>query len=121
MRGFILEVPWEVEECAIVDGCSRIGSILRITLPIVAPGLTATAIFAFLSAWNELMFAVMFISQERNMTLPIIALASFIDQYQIYWGPMCAAVIVALVPEMILFAYIQKYLIRGLASGAVKG
>ena len=120
MRGFILEVPREVEECAIVDGCSRVGAIVRVTLPIVAPGLAATAIFAFLSAWNELMFAVMFINSQEKMTLPI-ALSSFIGQYSIYWGPMCAAVIVALLPEMMLFAYIQKYLIRGLASGAVKG
>lgn len=120
MRGFILEVPREVEECAIVDGCSRIGALVRVTVPLVLPGLAATAIFAFLSAWNELMFAVMFISSEGKMTLPV-ALASFIDQYQIYWGPMCAGVIVALLPEMVLFAYIQKFLIRGLASGAVKG
>ena len=120
MRGFFLEVPREIEECAMVDGCSRVGAIVRVTLPVVIPGLVATGVFAFLSAWNELMFAVMFLSSQEKMTLPI-ALATFIGQYQIYWGPMCAGVLAALLPELLLFAYIQKYLIRGLASGAVKG
>jgi multiple sugar transport system permease protein len=120
MRGFFLEVPREIEECAMVDGCSRMAAIVRVTLPVVVPGLVATGLFAFLSAWNELMFAVMFLSSQAKMTLPI-ALATFIGQYQIYWGPMCAGVLTALLPELLLFAYIQKYLIRGLASGAVKG
>jgi multiple sugar transport system permease protein len=120
MRGFFFEVPKEIEECAMVDGCSRVGAIVRVTLPVVVPGLVATGIFAFLSAWNELMFAVMFLSSQAKMTLPI-ALSTFIGQYQIYWGPMCAGVLVALLPELLLFAYIQKYLIRGLAAGAVKG
>ena len=120
MRGFFLEVPREIEECAMVDGCGRVGAIVRVTLPVVIPGLVATGVFAFLSAWNELMFAVMFLSSQEKMTLPI-ALATFIGQYQIYWGPMCAGVLAALLPELLLFAYIQKYLIRGLASGAVKG
>lgn len=120
MRGFFADLPTELEESAQIDGCSPFGAFWRVMLPLSLPGLAATLIFAFISAWNELLFAVMLINSESKKTLTI-GLASFIEKYNISWGMMCAGAVIALVPIFILFAYILRYLTAGLVAGAVKG
>ncbi|MFC1734487.1 carbohydrate ABC transporter permease [Candidatus Hydrogenedentota bacterium] len=120
MRGFFMGVPDELEEAAMVDGCSRFSAFLRISLPLTLPGIVATGIFCFIGAWNELLLAVMMISDAKKMTLPV-GLNTLIGAYEINWGHTCAAAITALLPAMLLFGYVQRYLVGGIASGAVKG
>jgi multiple sugar transport system permease protein len=120
MRGFFAAVPVELEEAAMIDGCSRVGALFKVSLPLVLPGMVATGIFAFIGSWNELMLAVTLLEDVDKMTFPP-GLSQFIGETEILWGRMNAAAIVALLPAVILFAFIQRYLVQGLSSGAVKG
>ena len=120
MQGFFRGVPSELEEAAMVDGCNRMGAILRVAIPIARPGIFATFLFAFISAWNELLFALMFLNSESTFTLPI-SLYNLIGKYDIQWGRMMAGATLALVPALVVFAFVQRYMIRGLALGGVKG
>ena len=89
MQGFFAGVPSELEEAAMVDGCNRMGAILRVAVPLTRPGLIATFLFAFIGSWNELLFAVMFLNSESTFTLPV-GLYNFISKYDIHWGRMMA-------------------------------
>lgn len=120
MQGFFAGVPSELEEAAMVDGCNRMGAILRVAVPLARPGLIATFLFAFIGAWNELLFAVMFLNSESTFTLPV-GLYNFISKYDIHWGRMMAGATLALLPALAVFAFVQRYMVRGLALGAVKG
>lgn len=120
MKGFMDAIPTEIDEMAMIDGCSRPGALFRIVLPTIKPGLVATGIFAFIYAWNELIFAVMFLNSEELMTLPV-GLYSLVGQFVIKWTDIATGSIIAVLPPLLLFAYIQRYLVQGLASGAVKG
>ena len=120
MQGFFRGVPSELEEAAMVDGCNRMGAILRVAIPIARPGIFATFLFAFISAWNELLFALMFLNSESTFTLPI-SLYNLIGKYDIQWGRMMAGATLALVPALVVFAFVQRYMVRGLALGGVKG
>jgi multiple sugar transport system permease protein len=120
MRGFFDEVPREMEEAAMLDGESRIGALLRIVLPLVKPGLAATAVFCLVVAWNEFLFALILTQTEAAMTLPV-GIASRVTQYEIKWGAMSAAGVVAMLPVLVFASAAQKYLVRGLSLGAVKG
>ncbi|HUA85779.1 MAG TPA: carbohydrate ABC transporter permease [Bryobacteraceae bacterium] len=120
MRGFFEEVPREIEEAAMLDGESRMGALLRIVLPLVKPGLAATAVFCLVVAWNEFLFALILTETDAAMTLPV-GIASHVTQYEIQWGVMSAAGVVAMIPVLIFAAAAQKYLVRGLSLGAVKG
>ncbi len=120
MRGFFAGVPVELEEAGMVDGCSRVSALFRISLPLVLPGMVATGIFAFIGAWNELMLAVTLLEDVEKMTFPV-GLSQFVGETEILWGRMNAAAMVALLPAVCLFAFIQRYLVQGLSSGAVKG
>jgi multiple sugar transport system permease protein len=120
MRGFFEEVPVELEEAAMLDGESRLGALLRIILPIVQPGLAATAVFCLIIAWNEFLFALVLTQTDASITLPV-GIASRVTQYEIKWGAMSAAGVVAMVPVLVFAAAVQKYLVRGLSLGAVKG
>lgn len=120
MRGFFLEVPRELEEAAMVDGDSRLGALRRVLLPLVAPGLAATAVFCLIISWNEFLFALVLTQTDVAMTLPV-GIAGRVTQYEIKWGVMSAAGVVAMLPILIFAMAVQRYLVRGLSLGAVKG
>jgi multiple sugar transport system permease protein len=120
MRGFFAEVPRDLEEAAMVDGDSRLGAFRRVVLPLVTPGLAATAIFCLIISWNEFLFALVLTQTDEAMTLPV-GIAGRVTQYGIQWGAMSAAAIVAIVPILAFALAVQKYLVRGLSLGAVKG
>jgi multiple sugar transport system permease protein len=120
MRGFFAEVPRELEEAAMVDGDSRLGAFRRVVLPLVTPGLAATAVFCLIVSWNEFLFALVLTQTDDAMTLPV-GIAGRVTQYGIQWGAMSAAAVVAIVPILAFALAVQKYLVRGLSLGAVKG
>jgi multiple sugar transport system permease protein len=119
MRSFFEEIPEELEDAAMVDGCSRLGAFRRVALPLAAPGLAATAILCLLLSWNEFLFALV-LSGKDTRTLPI-GISAFIGTVSIDWGASSAAAVVAMVPIFILGLMVQRYLVRGLTMGAVKG
>jgi multiple sugar transport system permease protein len=118
--GYFDSIPRELEESALIDGCGRFGALCRVVLPLAAPGIAATAIFAFVSSWSELLFAITFTSQTEMRTLSA-GLLFMVGQYEIQWGQLSAGVIISTVPVAILFTYLQRHLIRGLSAGALKG
>jgi multiple sugar transport system permease protein len=120
MRGFFISIPRELEDAAVIDGCSRFGAFVRIVLPISAPGIIATATFIFLLAWDELFFAWVLTSSSSVQTIPV-GIRLFIGQYQNRYDLMMAAATVSTLPVLIAFFACQRFFIKGLAAGAVKG
>ena len=120
MRGFVSGIPIELEEAASIDGCSKIGAIFYTVIPLLLPGLVATAAFSFVGVWNEFLFAFMFMTSRTNFTLPI-GLRMVIGEYVANHGLLAAGSIIALVPALLMFVYLQKHLVSGLAAGSVKG
>jgi multiple sugar transport system permease protein len=120
MRGFFAEVPRDLEEAAMVDGDSRLGAFWRVVLPLVVPGLAATAVFCLIVSWNEFLFALVLTQTDAAMTLPV-GIAGRVTQYEIKLGVMSAAGVVAMLPILAFAMSVQKYLVRGLSLGAVKG
>lgn len=119
MRSFFEDLPPELEEAALVDGSGRFGAFLRVALPLASPGLAATAILCLLFSWNEFLFALV-LSGQDTQTVPI-GVASFIGTVSVDWGGSSAAAVVAMVPIFILGFAAQRFLVRGLTFGAVKG
>jgi N,N'-diacetylchitobiose transport system permease protein len=120
LRGFVANIPPELEEAAMIDGCTRVGAAVRITFPLVGPGLVATAIFGFIQAWNEYIVAYVLLSSPNNQTLTVW-LASFTTNHGPEWGPLMAAATLTGLPVVALFLVLQRYLAGGLTAGAVKG
>ena len=120
MRGFFRELPRELEEAAMVDGDSRLGALIRVILPLVTPGLAATAVFCLIVSWNEFLLALVMTQTDASMTLPV-GIAGRVTQYEIKWGVMSAAGVVAMIPILAFAMSVQRYLVRGLSLGAVKG
>jgi ABC-type glycerol-3-phosphate transport system permease component len=119
MRSYLVDIPIELEEAAMVDGCSRIGAFWRITLPLVTPGLTATAILIFIGTWNEFLFAAVLGSNEtKTITVDIL---SYITDNAILFGRLFAAAGLILLPIIIFTILVQRYIATGLTGGAVKG
>ena len=118
MRAFFREVPHEIEEAAVVDGCRPFQAFYKVTLPMVVPGLIASAILAFIFSWNEFPVALSLTSRELA-TVPV-AIARFAQQYEIQHSQMAAASIVSTIPAVILMALGQRFIVRGLTLGAVK-
>lgn len=119
LHGFFKDVPAELEDAARIDGYSRINVFRRVVLPLVAPGLAVTAVFCLMFAWNEFLFAFL-LSRSHAATITV-GVASFWTQQGIKWGPLSAAAVIAVIPMMIFTLALQKYLVRGLTFGAVKG
>jgi N,N'-diacetylchitobiose transport system permease protein len=121
LRGFVAGVPYELEEAAMMDGCSRFQAFRKITFPLLAPGLVATGVFGFIQAWNEFTLAVVVMTREDSKTLPVW-LASFLDVNRgIDWGGVMAGSTLIAVPVIIFFLLVQGRMVSGLTAGAVKG
>jgi multiple sugar transport system permease protein len=120
MQSFFDAVPKELEEAAMIDGATRFGAFRRIILPLTLPGIAATAGFVFTAAWSELLFALMLNSSSQASTFPV-GLLSFVSKFSIDFGQMMAAGVLALIPAVLFFLLIQRFLVRGLTAGAVKG
>ncbi|NMC78914.1 MAG: carbohydrate ABC transporter permease [Chloroflexi bacterium] len=120
LTGYFRSIPIDLEEAAMIDGCTRFDAYLRVTLPLAAPGIVATVIYCFILAWNEFLFATTFISTPANRTLPL-GLQAFIGQYQVDWNLLMAGAVVTTLPVVILFVVLQRYLVAGLTAGAMKG
>lgn len=118
MRGFFMEIPREIEESALVDGCTPLGAFWRIALPLVSPGLVATGVFCFIFSWAEFFFAVA-ITKSQAVTLSVY-IVNFFGKMMVQWGEIGATSIVSMVPLFILSFMVQRYLVRGLTLGAVK-
>jgi multiple sugar transport system permease protein len=119
MKGFFEQIPRELEEAAIIDGCSRLKALLRIILPVSLPGLTAAGTLVFLWDWNELLFAVILTGTERTRVLPL-AIAQKVQELGLQWELMTAAAFIAIIPAILMVFFAQSYIIRGLTFGAVK-
>jgi len=121
LRGFVNGVPKELEEAAMIDGCSRAGAFWRVTFPLLAPGLVATGVFAFIQAWNEFVTALVIMQRPDAMTLPLW-LRTFVQATQATnWGAVMAASVLIAIPAVIFFLIVQGRMTGGLVSGAVKG
>jgi multiple sugar transport system permease protein len=118
MRGFIIDVPKEMDEAAFIDGCSVWGVFWRIVLPVVTPGLVAAAIFAFISSWNEFLFALI-LTGGNVKTVPLVA-SEVITDKEVLWGPMSAIGAMTATPIIIFTFFVQKYIVRGMSYGAIK-
>jgi N,N'-diacetylchitobiose transport system permease protein len=120
LRGFLLGIPKELEEAAMVDGTTRFGAFVRILLPLVGPGLVATSIFAFIQAWNEFIIAYVFLQSPEKQTL-MVWLASFTSLRGTEWGPLMAGATLTSIPVVIFFVLVQRRIAFGLTAGAVRG
>ena len=121
LKGFFDAVPREIEEAALIDGCSRLSVMPRIVLPMVAPGLIAAGIYTFLIAWDEYLFAATLTTTPQMRTLPPGIIQSFVGQFYLNWPNVMAASVLITIPVTVLFVFFQKYLVQGLTAGAVKG
>jgi multiple sugar transport system permease protein len=119
MKGFIDKVPEELDQSAMVDGCSRIGLFFKIVLPIVAPGMVATILFAFLLAWGDLLWALCLTSSE-NMITVTLGIARTVGEFRIIWPMLMAGSLVGGMPAILLYIFLQRLLVQGLTAGAVK-
>jgi multiple sugar transport system permease protein len=119
LRSFFLEIPAEIEESALIDGCGRFGVLFRIVFPLSAPAIAATAILAFIFSWNEFIIALVLTSRHA-FTLPILA-TGLISAKGIMWGEMTATSTFITIPEVVFIFFAQKHIVRGLTMGAVKG
>ncbi len=117
---FFNQIPWEVEESALVDGCNRFQAFFKTIFPIAKPGIAATSMYCFLLGWDEYMYANIFINSSLKKTIQV-GIRDYIGEYSTDWGPLMAAVVLSLVPVMALFLLVQDNLVGGLSAGAVKG
>lgn len=120
IKGFVDGIPVDLEEAAMVDGCSRLAAFARVTVPLAVPGIAAVAVFCFLVTWGEFFFARTLISSDDNWVLSV-GLNSFQGQYVTHWSSMLAAAVLFAVPPLVFFALMQRRLVGGLTGGAVKG
>jgi multiple sugar transport system permease protein len=120
LMGYFESIPEELEEAAMIDGATRFGAFARVVLPLAAPGVLAAALYAFTQAWNEFLYALVFITDGRLRTLPV-GLASFITGDVYGWGYLMAGAVLTTLPVIAAYIYLQKYMVEGLTAGGVKG
>jgi len=120
LQSYFNTIPHELEEAAWIDGASAFVSITRIFLPLAVPAMVVTAIFTFINSWNEFVLALTMLRESDSYTLPVMVFAQVAGRYQIEWHHVMAATLMATVPVAIVFSWLQRYLIRGMALGAVK-
>ncbi|MFF7447259.1 MULTISPECIES: ABC transporter permease subunit [unclassified Streptomyces] len=119
LRGFIVNIPKELEEAAMVDGCSRTTAFIRVVFPLLAPGMVATSVYGFIQAWNEYLYALMLLSQENQTAT--VWLGNFTTKHGTEYAPMMAGSTLMAVPIVVLFLLVQRKMAAGLTAGAVKG
>lgn len=119
LRSYMRNIPRELEEAAIVDGCTELGAFWRIVLPLSAPGIAATASYVFFLVWQEFLFVLIFTTRPENRTLPV-GILDFVGQFETNWGNLMAASMLMAIPAMLAFVFIQRRLIAGLTEGSVK-
>lgn len=119
MTGFFSALPRELDEAAMVDGCTRLGSLVRVVLPSSVAGLVVTALFVLLAGWNE--YLIPLVLTERNAEPIAVAIQGYVSGFNVEWGPLFAASTLAFLPVLVTGALAQKYLVRGFTAGAVKG
>jgi multiple sugar transport system permease protein len=118
--GFFRSIPLELDEAAKVDGCGPIKAFWRVILPLCVPGLVAVAIFTFLLAWNAYVFALVLTTDPKMFPLSV-GIANMMGEYQVIWNEMMAAAVLATLPVLILYGFLERYLVQGITAGAVKG
>ncbi|GHH81712.1 sugar ABC transporter permease [Streptomyces sulfonofaciens] len=119
LRGFVVNIPKELEEAAMVDGCTRTGAFLRVVFPLLAPGMVATSVYGFIQAWNEYLYALMLMSQQHQTAT--VWLGNFTTKHGTEYAPMMAGATMMAVPMVVLFLLVQRKMAAGLTAGAVKG
>lgn len=120
LKGFFDTIPFEIEESAMIDGCSQFASFCRVIVPLSLPGIATVAIFAFINCWNEYMLASIFLREDSIQTLTV-GLQKFIQQFDSDWAALMAASTIATIPTIFFLIFAQKYIVQGLTAGAVKG
>ena len=119
-RSYFMSIPKELEEAAMIDGCSHLKALFKVILPLAAPGLAATGIYAFIMSWNEFVLASILTSSDKARTLPV-GLTEFSSMFEVDWGSTMAASTLISLPVIIFFLWLQKYFVQGLSQGSVKG
>lgn len=119
LRGFFIQSPPDIEESALLDGCTRIGALFRVVLPVIAPGLVAASVFAFMFSWNEFFFSLVLTAPTKIKTVPVVA-ALFASDIMLKYGVMNAAAVVAIFPPVVLTLVFSRYIRQGLTAGAVR-
>ena len=119
LYGFFQAIPREVEDAALIDGCSRLSALRRVILPLALPGIGATALFAFLGSWNEFFFALILTSSDMTKTIPV-GIGLFVGEYNDIWNQMAASAVLFSLPPLILFAFMRKTFVKGISAGAVR-
>ena len=120
LRSFLVSIPIELEEAALVEGCTKLKAFLRVVLPLLRSGIGATSAYIFFVSWQEFLFALIFMTSQNHRTLPV-GILDFVGQYETNWGNLMAASILVIIPVFVIFIFLQRQLIAGLTQGAVKG
>lgn len=120
LKAYFDTVPLDLEEAAMVDGCTRLQALARVVLPLAAPGIVTVALFVFILAWQEYMFALTLTRTTDMRTLPV-GISLFLGEYRVLWGSLMAGSVVVTAPVILLFSYLQRYIVEGLTLGAIKG
>jgi multiple sugar transport system permease protein len=121
LMGYFKTIPKEIEECAMIDGCGRIRTLIRIVLPVSLPGLVSAGIFAFTLSWNEFLYALIFIQSESSKTVPVGVVGQLVLGDVFFWGPLMAAALLGSLPVVFVYMFFQRYFVAGMTAGAVKG
>ncbi len=119
-RSYFDTIPVEIEEAALIDGCSRLETLWRIIIPLSGPGVAVVAVFSFLGAFNEFFVASVFLRTDKSLTVPV-GIQMFVQQYSTDWGNLMAGCVLMMIPTLLLFSFAQKYIVHGAVAGGVKG
>jgi multiple sugar transport system permease protein len=118
--GFFKSVPFDLEEAAMVDGCTRLGTFFRVVLPLSGPGIITVAIFSFLLSWTDYVYALVMVTSDSQKTLPL-GIASMVGSFDMRWGEAMAGSSLIVLPLFLMFVFLSRYFIQGLSAGAIKG
>lgn len=120
LKGYFDSIPTELDEAALVDGCTRYSALFRVVIPLALPGAVATCIFGFLLAWGDLLWAMSLTSSESVCTITL-GIANSVGEYRVVWPALMSAALIACIPSVVLYSLLQRYIVAGLTAGSVKG